>query len=196
MSRARPYDRQTAIDAAMTLFWEKGYHATSLKDLEAALQMKPGSIYAAFKSKEGLYLEALAYYGESFEQRLDAVAEVSDTPLKTLANFMRSQVKADEKGVLRACMVVKTLLDLPLADGPIGAAARAQYDHTRSAFADLFRAAQAQGQLAADADPEVLAKSYQMAITSLRIEAQRTPNDPLVTELAETQAAEIEALAV
>ena len=79
-----------------------------IQDLEAALQMKPGSIYAAFKSKEGLYLEALAYYGESFEQRLGAVAEVSDTPLKTLANFMRSQVKADEKGVLRAVSYTHT----------------------------------------------------------------------------------------
>ena len=50
MTRAAPYDRETALDAAMTLFWDKGFHATSLKDLEAALVMKPGSIYAAFSS--------------------------------------------------------------------------------------------------------------------------------------------------
>ncbi|MDX1730552.1 MAG: helix-turn-helix domain-containing protein, partial [Aurantimonas coralicida] len=47
---ARPYDRDAALDAALRLFWAKGYHATSLKDLEAALTMKPGSIYAAFQS--------------------------------------------------------------------------------------------------------------------------------------------------
>ena len=33
MARAASYDRDTAIEAAMTLFWRKGYHATSLKDL-------------------------------------------------------------------------------------------------------------------------------------------------------------------
>lgn len=55
MTRAAPYDRETALDAAMALFWDKGFHATSLKDLEAALAMKPGSIYAAFVSKENLY---------------------------------------------------------------------------------------------------------------------------------------------
>ena len=44
MSRSAPYDRDTALAAAMDLFWEKGFHATSLKDLETALEMKPGSI--------------------------------------------------------------------------------------------------------------------------------------------------------
>ncbi|MEP3669912.1 MAG: TetR family transcriptional regulator, partial [Roseibium sp.] len=37
MKRAQPYDREKALDAAQDLFWRKGYHATSLKDLEAAL---------------------------------------------------------------------------------------------------------------------------------------------------------------
>jgi AcrR family transcriptional regulator len=59
---ARPYDRDAALDAALRLFWAKGYHATSLKDLEAALTMKPGSIYAAFQSKEALFLAALERY--------------------------------------------------------------------------------------------------------------------------------------
>ena len=61
MARAAPYDRDATLDAAMSLFWERGYHATSLKDLEAALSMKPGSIYAAFKSTSWPTL--LAPYG-------------------------------------------------------------------------------------------------------------------------------------
>ena len=62
MTRAQPYNRDAAIDAAMTLFWQKGYHATSLKDLEGALSMKPGSIYAAFSSKENLFNLSLERY--------------------------------------------------------------------------------------------------------------------------------------
>ncbi|MGV8985829.1 MAG: TetR/AcrR family transcriptional regulator [Cypionkella sp.] len=59
MTRAAPYDRDTALNAAVSLFWNKGFHATSLKDLETTLHMNPGSIYAAFSSKENLYLLAL-----------------------------------------------------------------------------------------------------------------------------------------
>lgn len=202
MTRARPYDRQIAVQAAMSLFWDKGFHATSIKDLENALQMKPGSIYAAFKSKEALYLEALDFYGQAFQTRLAAIAEAAPSPLAALAGFLRVQAaemidssEAAQEGH-KACMVVKTMLDQPLAEGPIGQAARRQYEDTRAAFAALFRQAQAEGQLPPTADPEALAQRYQMDLTSLRIEAQRTPDDPVIAELAEDQAKAIEALAI
>ncbi|MGB2139878.1 MAG: helix-turn-helix domain-containing protein, partial [Psychrobacter sp.] len=51
MSRTTLYNRQEALDRAVKLFWHKGFHATSLKDIEQALDMRPGSIYAAFGNK-------------------------------------------------------------------------------------------------------------------------------------------------
>ncbi|NBB84288.1 MAG: TetR family transcriptional regulator, partial [Alphaproteobacteria bacterium] len=47
MARKATFDRAAVLDKAMALFWAKGYHATSLRDLEAALDLRPGSIYAA-----------------------------------------------------------------------------------------------------------------------------------------------------
>ena len=86
MSRSAPYDRDTALAAAMDVFWEKGFHATSLKDLEAALEMKPGSIYAAFSSKENLYLLALErYFARSRAGFRDQVARAA-LPLNALAD--------------------------------------------------------------------------------------------------------------
>ena len=72
MARTASYDRDQALDAAMTLFWLKGYHATSLKDLEGALKMKPGSIYAAFQSKEALFRATLERYCARMAKDLDA----------------------------------------------------------------------------------------------------------------------------
>ena len=92
MKRARPYDRDTALDAAMHLFWRKGYHATSLKDLEAALAMKPGSIYAAFTSKEALYLAALERYFLRSRDGLRAMLAAAASPLAALAGFLRESV--------------------------------------------------------------------------------------------------------
>ncbi|WP_250162665.1 TetR family transcriptional regulator [Psychrobacter sp. WY6] len=46
MSRTALYNRQDALERALLqLFWQKGFHATSLKDIEEALDMRPGSIY-------------------------------------------------------------------------------------------------------------------------------------------------------
>ena len=55
MSRTALYNRHDALERALQLFWQKGFHATSLKDIEQALDMRPGSIYAAFGNKEGLF---------------------------------------------------------------------------------------------------------------------------------------------
>ena len=60
--RPRAFDRKAALDAAMRLFWRKGYSATSIADLTAAMGIGSPSLYAAFGSKEQLYAEALDHY--------------------------------------------------------------------------------------------------------------------------------------
>lgn len=61
MSTAK-HDRQDAIQKATDLFWEKGFHATSMRNIQQAMDMRPGSIYASFGSKEGLFQESLQHY--------------------------------------------------------------------------------------------------------------------------------------
>ncbi|MHC9038234.1 TetR family transcriptional regulator, partial [Cobetia marina] len=40
MPRATLHNRQDSLDRALNLFWQKGFHATSLKDIERALDMR------------------------------------------------------------------------------------------------------------------------------------------------------------
>ena len=60
MARHARYDRKTALEKAVGLFWEKGYHGSSMKQIEQALDIRQGSLYAPFGSKDGLFSEALA----------------------------------------------------------------------------------------------------------------------------------------
>ena len=50
----------------MVLFWRKGFAATSMNDLCDAMDVRSPSLYAAFGSKEALYLEAIQRYVEIF----------------------------------------------------------------------------------------------------------------------------------
>lgn len=65
--RPRAFDRQAVLGKAMRLFWCRGYAATSISDLTAAMGIGSPSLYAAFGSKEALYAEALRHYGEQYE---------------------------------------------------------------------------------------------------------------------------------
>ena len=62
IGRPREFDRDAALEAAMLLFWRKGFAMTSMNDLCAAMGIRSPSLYAAFGSKEDLYLEAFDRY--------------------------------------------------------------------------------------------------------------------------------------
>jgi AcrR family transcriptional regulator len=66
IGRPREFDRGAALEAAMLAFWRKGFAATSMNDLCDAMNVRSPSLYAAFGSKEALYLEAIQHYVEIF----------------------------------------------------------------------------------------------------------------------------------
>jgi AcrR family transcriptional regulator len=65
VGRPRAFDRDAALEAAMVLFWRKGFAAASMNDLCDAMGVRSPSLYAAFGSKEALYLEAIERYVET-----------------------------------------------------------------------------------------------------------------------------------
>jgi AcrR family transcriptional regulator len=62
IGRPREFDRAQALEAAMLLFWRKGFAAASMNDLCEAMGVRSPSLYAAFGSKEALYREAIERY--------------------------------------------------------------------------------------------------------------------------------------
>lgn len=60
--RPMSFDKETALRSALHLFWSKGYEATSLADLTAAMGITPPSLYNAFGGKEQLFAAALDLY--------------------------------------------------------------------------------------------------------------------------------------
>jgi len=64
--RPRSFDREQALEAAVDVFWEHGYDATSIAMLTKALGIAAPSLYAAFGDKQTLFLEALDRYLSSY----------------------------------------------------------------------------------------------------------------------------------
>ncbi|GAA3855601.1 TetR/AcrR family transcriptional regulator [Celeribacter arenosi] len=197
MARAGTYDRDAALDAAMILFWRKGYHATSLKDLESALHMKPGSIYAAFDSKENLYLLAINRYFEASRDNFRSEMAKAATPLTGLAaQFQNYADLAKDDPARRACMLMKTVVDTTSTDPEIADASKRYLDQMCVEFAESFEAARASGELPSDADPKRLALRYQANISALRVEMLRgTPQDD-ISKLAADMAQETMGLGI
>jgi AcrR family transcriptional regulator len=70
------FDKNAALEAAMLLFWERGFEGTSMADLTQAMGLNPSSIYAAFGDKQALFSAAARRYLETRNQYMaDALAE-------------------------------------------------------------------------------------------------------------------------
>src|SRR5687768_2471443 len=62
--RPRAFDEQAALEAALGVFWRKGYEGASLSDLTEAMGINRPSLYAAFGNKEALFRRVLERYAQ------------------------------------------------------------------------------------------------------------------------------------
>jgi AcrR family transcriptional regulator len=79
--RPLSFDRDTALLAAMHLFWRHGYEATSVAELTRAMGITPPSLYAAFGDKQRLFLETVHRYlggTEAVERSIAGAASAHD----------------------------------------------------------------------------------------------------------------------
>ena len=75
--RPREFDVETALAAALRVFWEKGYESASLTDLTEAMGITRPSLYAAFGNKEALFKQTLDLYEH---EKLAYVRTALDAP--------------------------------------------------------------------------------------------------------------------
>ncbi|KQW49544.1 MULTISPECIES: TetR/AcrR family transcriptional regulator [unclassified Roseateles] len=76
MGRHRQFDVDQALDAALCVFWSKGYEGASYSDLTQAIGVERPALYAAFGNKEALFRQALDRYYERELAFFDAALEL------------------------------------------------------------------------------------------------------------------------
>lgn len=193
--RSKTHDRDKALKRALVLFWKQGYHATSLKDLERALGMHPGSIYSAFGSKEKLFRMALEHYANDLAKTRDETVEHAPSILDGLAQFVSGDhpIARDDLPV-PACFLAKTMLDTGVDQPRIRDVLNGLLDQTETSFATMFRAAREAGELPETADPDALARRLQVSLTGIGFYALRGNRRETARDMANDLAREIRGL--
>src|SRR5439155_13835225 len=95
------------------LFWRKGYTATSVEDLVAALHLSRSSFYATFGDKRSLFLEALRLYSQRVLSRTARTLNEAASPLagfQTLFDELTAGISS-EAGA-RGCFMVNSIAEL------------------------------------------------------------------------------------
>ena len=172
--RPRAFDRDAALERATHLFWAKGYEATSIADLTAAMGIGGTSLYAAFGSKEALYAEALRHYAETNHHHVWAGFGAAATAREAVRLFLTDSAAALTGAVAdipRGCMVTLSSVG---SEGHVelGDTVKAARAVTLERLLQRFERAVDEGELPAGTDLRALARFVQTLQNGMSILAR------------------------
>ena len=93
--RGRPlsFDREEVLDAAVQVFWDKGYEGASLDDLTHAMGINRPSLYSKFGNKHELFMLAIDRYVATITSRqLVPLMEASDVR-QAISGYLRQVIQ-------------------------------------------------------------------------------------------------------
>jgi TetR/AcrR family transcriptional repressor of nem operon len=170
MARTKAFESDTALAEAMALFWERGYEATSIRDLTAQTGLSSSSLYATFGDKHAVYLAALARYRErevgEMRRRLAADRPLRET-MRAIATEIIDTLLADEER--RGSFTLNAAVELGGHDPAVSAQLRAHFEDIRALLAERLRDAQAHGEIALSNEPDALAHYLLFGFYSLAL---------------------------
>jgi len=177
MARQAEFDRDVVVTRATAVFWERGYGKTSVGDLVAATGLQPGSLYAAFGNKKGLFLEVIDQYNRGFIAAVNALRDAPGRALDKLEGLLSEVVDEAAAGdAERGCLNVNALLELSTHDDEIANRLCAYNAQLRKAFAWLVKDAQAEGDVGPERDANELATFVLNNLWGMRVMCKSRPD--------------------
>lgn len=157
----------------MTVFWCKGYEATSIQNLVDHMGVQRGSLYAAFGDKHNLFVEALRHYAQTVISRHLRLLEEPTEGLSAIRKFFDEIVEISiQDGDAKGCFITNTMAELAASDEVVAAELRTAVDALEARFQVVLEQAQRQGEIAPEKDPKALSHFLVSSLHGLRITAK------------------------
>ena len=179
MARPKSYDRGDAVQKACMAFWEHGYQALGVRELERLTGLNQFAIRSEFGGKEGLYCEALQLYSDAAIS--GAMAPMEQGGIPEIIAFLRGLVTpGSPTSSAFGCLIVNTGIENARVQSPRLADAATAY---WTALEDRFAQALATAGQAVEDRPRALVTGVMGVHAQNRLHRDQTAGRPLVNLL-------------
>ncbi len=181
MARTREFDEEKVLDAAMQLFWEKGYEATSLSDLTARMGIQRPSIYSAFGDKKELFETALRRYTMSRASEVRNRLQSKPSVKEAFRAFFEEVVEEEYAGDLsRGCFCINTMVELAPHDEKFEILTREHQMFLAVIFQETIERGIKSGEIAPAIDAKAVSQSLIVSLIGLTVLLKARPHRSFV----------------
>jgi len=157
----------------MDVFWAKGYEGASMSDLTAAMGINSPSLYAAFGSKEALFLEATDLYTRVEGADIWSALEEAPTACQAIEHFLRRTAEAySQADRPQGCLIALGALHQDSSRGAIGDDLRRRRAENQAALLRRLERGVTEGELPAGFDSCTAATFYATVQHGMSIQAR------------------------
>lgn len=173
--RTKEFEPDEIADAAMRVFWQRGYAATSVQNLVEGTGLSRSSLYSTFESKQGLYQQALRRYAAVTTANVELLSGPGSP--KELIRQLLVRIAEDELGDTqrRGCLVANATLELAGHDEAVAELVAHNFQRLQKALEKLLRRGQQLGEVAADKNPRALARFFVNTMQGMRVLGKGSP---------------------
>ncbi len=168
------------LDKATELFWEKGYQATSMRDVQEKLDMRPGSLYARFPGKSALFVQVIQHYASQLRRRLESTSEKAELLTATHRFFCEELLRPNCQRYQRQCLLINAMAERSKLDNDAAQALDAALTEIEKGFIALVNALQSSGQITSSVSATIIATWLQTQFIGLRHSAYRASDDDAI----------------
>jgi AcrR family transcriptional regulator len=172
MVRPKEFDRDVALARAMSVFWSKGYAATSTDELLRAMKIGRQSLYDTFGDKKRLYRETLErYQSESVAGHIERLRSGA-SPLAGVEALLVGLIPPDAVRRAMGCMGVNSVSEFGSTDDDLVKLRTRSSRMLHKALIERLQAAQDAGELGRSTDIEDAARFVAMTMLGLQVAAR------------------------
>ena len=141
MARPREFNEYQVIENLMTVFWDKGYEATTMQDLVKASGLLKGSLYGAFGDKQALYLAALKHYDRTRIQAGIDMLNGEGSVRQKIARLFDNVIESTKRGLFAGgCLLCNASLEKAVSDKQVKAEVKTTIRRLKVAIMDALKA--------------------------------------------------------
>lgn len=177
MGRPRKFDMEAALDSAVDVFYAKGYEATTVDDLTAAMGVNRPSLYATFGNKETLFLQVLNRYRDRYVPQVQEVLASKKNARQAMETFLHLTAQWHvQHSQMMGCLIANSSPDCRMDQPNIYEHIQKLHTQNEEMFFQRLQQAIDDGELPQGADIRGLAQFFNGVIQGMAVLARGQHN--------------------